>query len=1084
MRSQVISNKKIRHLYALGYESAKIDDHLVLYESRDGRSITDSPLAIFMKLAVDPQYNYLKHVWVINEHSKVLLQSIPENLRSSVELVLRNSKRYVECLLQAKYLINNSTFPSFFSKRQDQIYINTWHGTPLKSMGYDIPGDPSHSQNVVRNLLMTDYLLTPNAHTTEVFSESYRLKGLYPGMILEGGYPRIDLTIGTHRDVLVGELLTEGVKIDPQLPNILYMPTWRGDSVSSPKNNIEQTIQEVLHLSDFFQGRYNVLLKVHPYVFNQVNQRSELRGVLINDRHDANRILSMTDVLITDFSSVFFDYLVTEKPIIFYAWDQDLYENERGMYFDMSELPGPILSTIMEVEDTIEKIKEVTDVYQEKYLAMKDKMTPYDDGKVTERVVERIFGTRKVDSQKMKELSLRQPERKKILIYPGGMMNNGITTSFLNLVNTIDHQKYDITVFTQAPNGQTLNNIMKIPKQVRIIFKPGAPIFTKREELRNKEIQQNKQVKEYPEAAYKRESRRLFSGIIFDVVIDFSGYSFYWAKFFAFSSSPKKLIFQHNDLWEDSHKEVAGQQPHLKNMQPMFCSYHLFDEIVNVSESLMQINEQKLSKYIGTTRMSYVTNLLDLKKLFTPEEISSDGNVLEFEVVNSHFLVSTPMTVRIGKSLQDVLTDQTETYELKERDQIISVAKYQEEQASFHKVLINHIYVGWLAEENLLGLESSSIFSEKEVHLVASIRRKENCLIYSGIPGSDSEVFVRSYLKYLSKRYVWVTKQCETTRGKYYFIKDGKTPLGWVEEKALANWHEISPLSLMQGYFKLKNRKHLLTVMDRLDQEKYKVAFDDEKLLVIYSEPQGLVGSYIRSNGYLPQPFKTYHSIAQAVVKNVQWDLLAENEKILGWIKRKGHILLKQADVGEKRQKDPVLNWVKAQMAPTDVNYVMMGRFSPEKNHSGLIEAFSNICKNIPEAKLYLLGEGVLFSAIEKEVVSMDLAERVVFLGQVDNPFPILRLMDVFILPSLYEGQPMVLLESLALGLKVVATNIPQNAYVLGEGSTYGLLTEGTDAESLKQGMLNILNPNLVFEVFDYVAYNEAALQRFYTVIG
>ena len=110
----------------------------------------------------------------------------------------RNSKQYLKWLATSKYLINNSTFQSFFIPKNDQIYINTWHGTPLKRMGFDIPGNPAHSQNVVRNFLSADYLLSPNDHTTKILLDSYKLNGLYNGEIIQEGYPRIDLTY--HKD--------------------------------------------------------------------------------------------------------------------------------------------------------------------------------------------------------------------------------------------------------------------------------------------------------------------------------------------------------------------------------------------------------------------------------------------------------------------------------------------------------------------------------------------------------------------------------------------------------------------------------------------------------------------------------------------------------------------------------------------------------------------------------------------------------------------------------------------------------------------------------------------------------------------
>src|SRR5699024_56794 len=96
-------------------------------------------------------------------------------------------------------ILNNSTFPPYFTKKESQVYINTWHGTPLKAMGLDVEDSLLSSQNIIKNFLSSDILLSPNPHTSEVFKRAYKLEGLYNGNLLEIGYPRTDLTIKSTR---------------------------------------------------------------------------------------------------------------------------------------------------------------------------------------------------------------------------------------------------------------------------------------------------------------------------------------------------------------------------------------------------------------------------------------------------------------------------------------------------------------------------------------------------------------------------------------------------------------------------------------------------------------------------------------------------------------------------------------------------------------------------------------------------------------------------------------------------------------------------------------------------------------------
>ncbi|RQE17582.1 CDP-glycerol glycerophosphotransferase family protein, partial [Lactococcus lactis] len=373
-----------REYYSRFYEQSCINSDTILYESRDGSTISDSPLALFLSLANNKDYTNFQHVWVVMDKlSSLNLINVPESLKSKILFVERNSKEYVDYMLTAKYLITNSTFQSWFSKKKEQVYINTWHGTPLKAMGFDIENQLGNTQNVLRNLLMTDYFLSPNPHTTKIFAGSgYKMRGIYKREIIESGYPRIDLTKETSSDDAKNLLKELGIELDSNLPVVVYMPTWRGNDTQNPSDSIAQVIAELKYLRKEFLGKYNIILKVHPYLYKKAKNYKELSGVLIDDAMDANLVLAATDILITDFSSVFFDYLVTDKPIIFYAWDQDIYSEDRGMYLDMAELPAPILKTVIEIADYLSDIDQLSQDYLGKYLRAKEKYVPYDDGNV------------------------------------------------------------------------------------------------------------------------------------------------------------------------------------------------------------------------------------------------------------------------------------------------------------------------------------------------------------------------------------------------------------------------------------------------------------------------------------------------------------------------------------------------------------------------------------------------------------------------------------------------------------------------------------------------------------------------------
>ena len=182
-------------------------------------------------------------------------------------------------------------------------------------------------------------------------------------------------------------------------PIVLYTPTWKGTSINNPAGSLEQIYSEVMYLQSKHPD-LQILLKVHPYAYQQAKSYEKLRKLLIPDQFDPGRVLSITDILITDYSSIFFDFEITERPIIFYTWDKEQYQNYRGMYFEDDELPGPVLDSIKDVSDYLSRVKNIKQTSQ--YSGRK-LMTSHDDGQVTKRIVNRIF--KKINDDKISDIT-------------------------------------------------------------------------------------------------------------------------------------------------------------------------------------------------------------------------------------------------------------------------------------------------------------------------------------------------------------------------------------------------------------------------------------------------------------------------------------------------------------------------------------------------------------------------------------------------------------------------------------------------------------------------------------------------------
>lgn len=628
--------------YAKYYEKLKVQNNRILYQSRDGKSISDSPFAIFKYLISNPEYKDFIHIWACesNEVRKYYKKKY-KNLKN-VDFVVIHGKEYLQELAQCKYLINNSSFSVYFTAKPNQIYINTWHGTPLKHLGLDLDNSLIAVQNLTRNFLHTKYILTQNTHTTNVFKRAFQLDSLYDGTFIEDGYPRTDLTVNKSRKEMEKEIISSNrsIKLKKE-QNLLFAPTYRGNFMD-PADNIEELLDSVQTLD--MNTHYNILLKVHPFLYQNIVEDGRFKKYLVPDILDPNEILSLADLLVTDYSSIFFDFLVTDKPIIFYTSDYEKYKKERGLYMNVNTLPGPTATNIESLINIINTSLYNDKQYKELYEYFKKMYVPHDDGNVTERLVNRAFNN---DTILNKERS-----KERLLIYAGGLVNNGITSSLLNLLENIDYKYFDVTIFLQRKTNKiSLDNLNRVNKNVKVILRNGGFFATFIENYRNNYVKSRgmistKEEKIYPEKAYQREFRRLFGNSQFDYVMDFSGYSMFWSNLILATPSKKKFVYLHSDMVEDLVKVVGNIRPHIINLKGLMSIYPKFDKLINVSENIHQINKQKLKKLKVNKKFITVNNLLDLEKI--SEDKKKEENIIKTNKKNKQLIIgNSPSGVEI-----------------------------------------------------------------------------------------------------------------------------------------------------------------------------------------------------------------------------------------------------------------------------------------------------------------------------------------------------------------------------------------------------------------------------------------------------
>ncbi|WP_431279996.1 CDP-glycerol glycerophosphotransferase family protein [Leifsonia poae] len=612
----------------------------VFYESFSGNGMLDNPEAIFRELLAAPDLGHLTHIWALSDlhQYKAAVEEFADDPR--VSFVRYGSAAYYRALATSQYLVNNATFPPDFGKRPGQVYLNTWHGTPLKRMGYDIEEGALATANIVRNFVAADYLLAANAFMADQMYESaYKLTGIYRGTLVEEGYPRID------RQFLddAGRASARRLLVDSGLPLgdrkiILYAPTWKGASFGRPTDDLDEILENIAVIEERIDtSRYAVLLKTHQSVHKLAKHRPELKRMLVPNEIPTNLVLGVTDMLVTDYSSIFFDFLQTGRPILFFTPDLADYAGTRGLYFEPEEWPGPVLMSARELGEELARIAEDGDAIpeesRERYLAMKRRFTSHEDGSASKRIVDIVFrGAR--EGYRLRT-DVYEDGREKILLYLGGMRPNGITTSALNLLNNIDHTRYDVSAFfAQSRARATIAKQKQINPNVRQFPRVGGMNGAKLRQLaRHLEFRRGRTAEHGNVPAQNQlwddEWQRCFGDSKFDYVIDFSGYGPFWAILLLHSPPAVRSIWLHNDLAADAHREVGGEKKMLHSLTQVFTLYPQYDHLVSVSPTLADINREGLAEYSAPEKFVSALNTVDAEHIL--ENAQADLHEITFD---------------------------------------------------------------------------------------------------------------------------------------------------------------------------------------------------------------------------------------------------------------------------------------------------------------------------------------------------------------------------------------------------------------------------------------------------------------------
>lgn len=599
----------------------------VLFESISGSRVTGNPLAIFKYMLEDDRFNNYTFIWTVNDYNVVpdIYKDLP-----NVIFVIRYTDLFYKYLSTANILINNTTFPNFFILNSGQKYLNTWHGTPWKTLGYDVKVAKMDYANGARDFLQATHLISPSQYTYDHQVVPYQIASIHPGEIAITGYPRIDLT---YRSMQNKKIIKKELGIEDNEKVILYAPTWRGENSfrSFDRQKLEDDLEQLSHINA------HIIFRGHHWAEIFLTNINIPNVTLAPERLDTNELLGAVDILITDYSSVFFDFLVTDKPIIHYLHDYEEYTAERGLYFGLKKLPGEVVQSTQQLIKAVQNYMNTTYQPTEKYLEAKEKFVYKDDGNVTERVIDWFI----FDKNNVEIVSNENTSKKKVLFNAGSFQSNGITSAFINMIKSIDKHKYDISVTlsdTIKYYPERMEHLHEVRQYANILPRTGKMnhnndgLFA--ESLAIDGISTDK-TNDILRREYEEEYKRLFGEVEFDYTIDYSGYSHFYNRLLISNpnSEAKKVVYIHNDIYS----EYISKHP---TLYQIFEQYKKHDKIVSVSEPTSKLNISNLSNKFNVpeSKFDYIENIQDPKSV-------RDKSTLELEDKSDEKLFSKAVTV-------------------------------------------------------------------------------------------------------------------------------------------------------------------------------------------------------------------------------------------------------------------------------------------------------------------------------------------------------------------------------------------------------------------------------------------------------
>lgn len=595
------------------YEGSALNPSVIVYESFHGSSLACGPAAIYEAARKDPRFVGFQHVLIIDNPDAISSEIAK---RPDTRVIDREHPEYSERLATAKYLVNNATFPAWYVRREGQIYVNTWHGTPLKTMFRDEKGAPARFANSQRNFLQASHIMLSSDFATQHLLGSAGIAPLCATKTWQIGTPRLDRTLAIRKAWQPAQAKRD----------ILFAPTWKG-TVGNANSQLDEITTLIRVLQKAEGDPITLHVKAHNFNSEDLSDITQLSGtqvtvITVDPQSDINDVMAQMDIVISDYSSLSFDALAADIPVLLFVPDFAEYTRVRGLYCALDTLPLAVCHDAPQLLTALKDARPAS-AYGTAGRA-RDTYYPDEDGQATKRALDVMLDAQ--DAPK----PVAQTQKPVIAIMAGAWQRNGITSSAMNLLSNIDTQTYDVVVFTDGKNlrDEAWQQISKVPPQVMFVHRVSPEGYAPSEHRMKSAFYHTNSLKprdhQLMQRAMRREARRVIGDIRLHTAIEFSGYRRLWVWIIAMMKADQKIIFQHNDLYS----EMTTKHPDLMGV---FRTYQYYDKIVSVSEETRALNLANLSEFYSASRSFAVPNSLDLPMIAQsaigePQTITTNGH--------------------------------------------------------------------------------------------------------------------------------------------------------------------------------------------------------------------------------------------------------------------------------------------------------------------------------------------------------------------------------------------------------------------------------------------------------------------------